>query len=189
VEARTPALVKAGPVTATDWIIDIVLIGLVVLQLIERRLSIVQVLLPVAIIIWAIVTYVHSIPTDGNNLFLITLAVVVGAAIGAGVGLLTRVRVKDGVVVVKATIIAAILWVMGMGSRLAFQLWATHGGGMSVGRFDFTYHLSTDVWASALIFMAAATIALRSAILLTRVFLTGRREGADASLLPGGVQA
>lgn len=174
--------------TTTDWIIDIVLIGLVILQLVERRLSLIQVLLPVAIVGWALISYVHSVPTDGNNLLLIVIAVVLGAAIGAGVGLLTRVRVRDGVVVVRATALAAILWVLGMGSRLAFQLWATNGGGVSLGKFDLSHHLATDVWPATLIFMAAATIVVRTVILVTRVVQTGKREGADPALLPAGVE-
>ncbi|MFV0459507.1 MAG: hypothetical protein ACK5MT_12155 [Actinomycetales bacterium] len=171
--------------TFTDWIIDIVLIGLVVLQLRERRMSVIQVLLPIVIVAWAAATYIRIVPTDGNNLLLLVIALLVGAAIGAGVGLLTRVRARDGEVVVKASALAAVLWVIGMGSRLVFQLWALGGGGESLGRFTLENSLSPDVWAPALLLMATATILVRTGILLTRVWATGRRENADASLRRG----
>ncbi|WP_137802046.1 hypothetical protein [Kocuria sp. 2SI] len=169
--------------SATDWIIDLVLIGLVLIQLFERRLSLIQVLLPVAIVVWAGTNYITTIPTDGNNLLLLVITVLIGAAIGAGVGAFTRVRVRDRVVVVKATALAAALWVIGMGSRLVFQIWATNSGGQSLGTFTVQNNLSTDVWAPALLFMAAATIIVRTVILLARVTATGRRENADASLI------
>ncbi|WP_210414810.1 hypothetical protein [Microlunatus elymi] len=43
------------------------------------------------------------------------VAIIVGAGIGAGVGLLTRVHERDGVVLLRATAWAAILWIVGMG--------------------------------------------------------------------------
>ena len=37
----------------------------------------------------------------------------------------------DGVPMAKAGLIAAALWILGTGTRLAFQLYATHGGGVA----------------------------------------------------------
>ena len=163
---------------ATDWIIDLVLIGLVVIQIRGRRLSPVQVLLPIVIVGWAIVTYVHEIPTNGNSLVLIAIAIAVGALIGIGVGLLTNLRVDSGRVIAQAGLWAAVLWVVGMGSRLVFQLFATNGGGESIGRFSVTHEIDPTAWAPALILMAAATILLRTVLLLTRA---ARLRQASAS--------
>jgi hypothetical protein len=64
-------------------------------------------------------------------------------AIGVGVGALTRVYSDaQGVVFARATIAAAALWVLGMGFRLAFQVYATHGGGASLARFSVNNQLS-----------------------------------------------
>lgn len=169
--------------TLTDWIVDLVLIGLVVVQLRERRLTSVQVLLPVAIVVWAGTTYVRTIPTSGDDLVLIVLLTAVGALIGAGVAAATRVRTRGPVVVVRASAGAAALWVAGMGSRLAFQMYATHGGGAAIGRFTAAHDLTPDVWAPAILLMAAATVLARTGILLARVRTAGR--GADTGTADG----
>lgn len=166
--------------TATDWIVDIVLIGLIVLQLRERPISIVQILLPIAIIAWALLTYVHTIPTTGNAIAFISAAIVVGALIGAGVGMLTRQRAVDGRVLVRASAGAAVLWVVGMGSRLVFQLWAENGGGVHLAAFDARHALPATAWAPALILMAAATILVRTGVILGRARLLATRTRSNS---------
>lgn len=167
--------------STADWIIDLVLIGLVVLQLRERKLSAVQILLPIVLVGWATITYIHDVPTSGNSLLLIGSTVLVGLLIGIGVGMLTRVRTRSGQVVVKATAVAAVLWIVGMGSRLVFQLFATSGGGADLGRFDATNRIDNTAWPAALIFMAAATILARTIVLLTRVSMEARKNTPRAA--------
>ena len=96
--------------TTTDWIINIVLIAIVALQIWERRLSVVQLLLPFAIVCWAAFVFVHSVPTQGNSPVAIGFIVLVGTVLGAAIGLLTRVRLRDGKVVARAGLWAAGLW-------------------------------------------------------------------------------
>ncbi|MGH3165482.1 MAG: hypothetical protein ACRDN0_06255 [Trebonia sp.] len=74
---------------------------------------------------WAGATYLHSVPTAGNDVLLIALLTAVGAVFGLFGGLLTRVRFSAGAVRVKATAGAAALWVISMGARMAFAVWST----------------------------------------------------------------
>lgn len=154
--------------TTTDWIINIVLIAIVALQIWERRLSVVQLLLPFAIVCWAAFVFVHSVPTQGNSPVAIGFIVLVGTVLGAAIGLLTRVRLRDGKVVARAGLWAAGLWVLGMAARLVFQLWATGGGAETLLRFDIDHRLSNALWPAALVFMAGATVLVRSILLVAR---------------------
>jgi len=128
----------------TDYVLDISLISLVLLQIRGRRLTRRNLILPVAISGWAAANYLHGIPTAGNDLVLVGLAAGLGITLGALCGLFTRVSTDpDGHPVAKAGAIAAILWVAGVGTRFAFQLYASHGGGASVGRFSAAHSITS----------------------------------------------
>ncbi|MGP3943320.1 hypothetical protein [Streptomyces sp. 6N106] len=152
-----------------DWLIDIALVGMVLLQLRGRRLTAKTLLLPVALVAWAATKYLHEIPTSGNDLLLITATTLIGLALGAGAGMLTRVYHNDaGEVIARATATAAVLWVVGCGFRMAFQLFATQGGDEAIGRFSTDYHLDPTAWAPAILLMAFAEVIARTAIVAWR---------------------
>ncbi|GAA1697822.1 hypothetical protein [Streptomyces yatensis] len=152
-----------------DWLIDIALVGIVLLQLRGRRLTAKALLLPVALVAWAATKYLHEIPTSGNDLVLIVATTLIGLALGAGAGMLTRVYHNDaGEVIARATAMAAVLWVVGCGFRMAFQLFATQGGDEAIGRFSTDYHLDPTAWAPAILLMALAEVIARTAIVAWR---------------------
>ncbi|MER8161855.1 hypothetical protein [Streptomyces sp. NPDC094472] len=152
-----------------DWLIDVALVGMVLLQLRGRRLTAKTLLLPVALVAWAATKYLHEIPTSGNDLLLIVATTLIGLALGAGAGMLTRVyHNDDGEVIARATATAAVLWVVGCGFRMAFQLFATQGGDEAIGRFSTDYHLDPTAWAPAILLMALAEVIARTAIVAWR---------------------
>lgn len=153
----------------TDWLIDIALVALVLLQLRDRRLTARALLLPVALVGWAAIRYLHTIPTAGNSLLLVGLTTLIGLMLGTGAGVLTRVyRAESGRTFARATAGAAVLWVVGCGFRMVFQLFATHGGGAAIGRFSADYHLAPAAWAPAILLMALAEVVARTAVLAWR---------------------
>jgi hypothetical protein len=154
----------------TDYVLDISLISLVLLQIRGRRLTRRNLILPVAISGWAAANYLHGIPTAGNDLVLVGLAAGLGITLGALCGLFTRVSTDpDGHPVAKAGAIAAILWVAGVGTRFAFQLYASHGGGASVGRFSAAHSITSgEAWVAALILMAVGEALTRTAVVAYR---------------------
>jgi hypothetical protein len=155
--------------TLTDWIIDIALIGMVVLQLRGRRMRLWMLVWPLVALGWVASQYVRAVPTGGSDLTLIVAGALLGLVLGAGSGLLTRVYREDGgSVMTRATGAAALLWVLGMGSRLAFQLFATHGGGVSLARFSAAHALDIDAWVDAILFMAIAEVLGRTAVMAVR---------------------
>jgi len=159
---------KADPVgmTLTDYILDIGLIAVVFLQIRGRRLTLRTLLLPVAICGWAIANYLHGIPTAGNDLALVALATFLGITLGGLSGYFTRVTAgPDGVPMAKAGVLAAVLWVAGVGTRFAFQLYATHGGAGAIGRFSAAHSITSgEAWVAALILMALGEALARTAV-------------------------
>ncbi len=156
--------------TFSDYLIDITLISIVLFQMRGRKLTFHSLLLPVGIVAYVAITYLKAIPTNGNNLFLIVGCAAVGATLGGLAARFTTVRVNgDGIPVAKAGLLAAGLWILGTGGRLAFQLYASHGGGPSIEHFSVAHSISTaTAWTAALILMAISEATVRTGVLAWR---------------------
>jgi hypothetical protein len=177
--------------TLSDYILDLALIGVVVLQIRGRRLTLRSLLWPLIIVAIVAGQFLHSIPTSGNDLVLIIGCAAVGALLGGLCAAFTSVTLHDdGTPFAKAGVAAAALWVLGVGMRLAFQLYATHGGADAIGRFSFAHHISllgnSDAWVAALILMAIGEAVVRSAVLAFRG-LKLRREAGMTTVSPRAV--
>ncbi len=158
--------------TLTDYAIDIALIALVALQIRGRRLTARSLILPVALVGWAAASYLHGIPTAGNDLFLVVGGAAAGITLGVLCGALTSVRQDpDGQPFAKAGVAAAVLWVLGVGTRFAFQLYASHGGAGAIGRFSAAHSITSgQAWVAALILMAIGEALARTAVLGLRAY-------------------
>jgi hypothetical protein len=158
--------------TLTDYAIDIALIAVVFIQVRGRRLTARSMLVPVVLVGWAAASYLHGIPTAGNDLPLVATAAAVGITLGVLCALFTTIRPgPDGHPVAKAGLIAGVLWVVGVGTRLAFQVYVTHGGAPALGRFSAAHSItSTEAWVAALILMAMGEALARTAVLAFRAF-------------------
>src|SRR5579875_3532181 len=165
--------------TFTDYLLNGALVLLVVRQLRGRRLTPVMLLLPLAIVTWAATHYLHGVPTAGNDVVLVGVGASIGLALGVGSGLLTRiVPAADGVPVATATIAAAALWVVGVGARMGFALYAQHGGGAAIARFSAAHSItSIQAWVAALVLMALAEVVSRTLILGYRSRFAGAFSG------------
>jgi hypothetical protein len=168
--------------TFTDYLIDISLIGLVLFQVRGRRLTTRQLLLPVGLVVFVAYTYLRAVPTAGNDLVLVIGCAALGALLGGLAGRFTSVTAgKDGVPFAKAGLVAAALWILGTGGRLAFQVYATHGGGAAIAHFSATHSITTvTAWTSALILMALSEAVVRTGILGWRAAAVRRRALAGA---------
>ncbi|MFC9589927.1 hypothetical protein ACFTUC_09095 [Streptomyces sp. NPDC056944] len=155
--------------TLTDWLVDIALILIVFRQLREGPLGPRSYLLPLGIVAFFASQYLHGLPTEGNDLVLVGVTAGVGAVLGIAGGIFTRIRSLNGALMIKAGAISAVLWVLGMGSRLAFQLWVDHGGADEVGRFSIEHRItSQQAWVTALLLMAVAEVVARLATIFVR---------------------
>ena len=169
--------------TFTDYLIDISLIALVLVQVKGRRITTRGLLLPVGIVTYVAFTYLKGIPTAGNDLVLVLGCAAAGALLGGLAGRFTTVRPDaQGIPFAKAGLAAAGLWILGTGGRLAFQVYASHGGGAAVARFS-TIHSITSVaaWTDALILMALCEAVMRTGILGWRAYAVRRETPVAAA--------
>lgn len=173
--------------TLSDYAIDIALIGLVLLQVRGRRLTVHSLLLPIGLVAYVAASYLHSVPTAGNDLLLVVGCGLIGGTLGALAGLFTTVKADgEGVPFAKAGLVAAGLWILGTGGRLAFQVYATHGGGAAVEHFSAAHSItSAAAWTSALIIMALSEAVIRTGVLSWRAVSVRRGAvGLPVGLTP-----
>ncbi|MFF7196270.1 hypothetical protein ACIOC1_23505 [Streptomyces sp. NPDC088197] len=156
--------------TSTEWITDIALLLVVFRQLREGRLDLKTFLIPLGIVAFVANSYLDTIPTAGNDLVLIGVLMSVGAALGVAGGIYTRVRTVGEHVLIKAGAVSAILWVVGMGARMGFQLWTEHAGGAhQVAQFSVAHHITSDqAWVAAFVLMALTEVVTRLATIFIR---------------------
>ncbi|MDA8323451.1 MAG: hypothetical protein M0030_27060 [Actinomycetota bacterium] len=163
--------------TFTDYVLNAAIIALVLFQIRGRRLGPRTLILPITVVAVVAASYLRAIPTAGGDLPLILAGAGAGLVLGAACGLATAVyRRPDGVVMAKAGPVAAALWVAGVGARLAFALYATHGGARAIGDFSVAHHITSgQAWVDCLVLMALVEVLSRSAVLAAKFMSTGAR--------------
>ena len=109
------------------------------------------------------------------------------AAMGAIGGLATRLRPgPGGRPLGRAGVLAASMWIAGVGARMVFYFAATHGAGPAIARFSVAHHITgPGAWTAALVMMALAGVLTRLAV----VYLRGRRLTPSTPVLAAPAQA
>ncbi len=161
--------------TTIDYLMNIGLISLVILQIRGHYVTRARLLLPLAATFVVAGQFLHAVPTAGNDLILIVVLCAIGAALGVGAALVTTVKLDGSKAFAKAGLLASVLWVVGIGARMGFVLWVSHGGQPSVARFSLEHHITSGAaWGAAFVLMAMAEVAARTGV----VFVRARRTGA-----------
>ena len=165
----------------TMYLINASLIVLVIRQIREHPLDARSLATPVLAVGCAAVLFLHSVPAGGSDLVLAAACVLTGAVMGTIGGLATRLRLgAGGRPLGRAGVLAASMWVGGVGARLAFAVAASNGAGPAIARFSVAHHITgSAAWIAALIMMALADVLTRLVI----IYLRGRRLTANASAL------
>jgi hypothetical protein len=156
--------------TFTDYLTDSLLVLLVLLQIKERKLTTKAIVRPLIIVGVAVASYLHGIPTAGNDLVLVSVLALLGLLIGVASGktILMR-RGPDGDVLARSGWASAFFWVLGMGSRFAFLIWVNNGGASTIGHFSATHSItSAEAWTVALLAMAVFEVCGRTLIQVVR---------------------
>lgn len=160
--------------TTTDYLLNAFLIGLVVLQVRGHRVTRLRLIIPVVVTVWVASQFLHGIPTAGNDLVLEIGGAAAGAVLGVLAGVATSVRRDGPGAFAKAGGLAAVLWVLGVGARVGFSLWVTHGGASTVTRFSAAHGITSGTaWAAAFILMAMVEVASRTGVLALKAVRTG----------------
>jgi hypothetical protein len=161
------------------YLINALLVLLVVRQVREHQLDLRALAVPVLAVAAAAVMFLHAVPGGGSDITLDLLCVSAGAAMGAIGGLATRLRRgADGRPLGRAGVLAAGMWIAGVGARMVFYFAATHGAGPAIARFSIAHHITgSAAWTAALVMMALADVLTRLAV----VWMRGRRLTATAA--------
>ena len=169
--------------SSADYVVDILLILVILRQLRPSEVSLRSALLPVAIMVWAGFHYLHGVPVGGNDVPLMVVLTLCGIALGVLSAVTTRAWETAGRVLARVGAAAIAFWVIGMGFRFAFAVYASSAsGGRALGRFS-AHHAITgaQAWTTALVFMAFGEVLARVALMQAR----GIRLQANAALAPG----
>lgn len=161
---------EENAVSVEDYALNLLLIAVVIRQIRGKKLTVVSLLWPVGLVALAAAKYLRTIPTAGNDLALALGGALVGAALGSLCGVFTRIHhLPDDSLLAKATGLAAALWIVGVGARMGFALFAEDGGGPAIGRFSADHHITgAAAWTACLILMALAEVVGRTGVLAVR---------------------
>jgi len=169
------------------YLVNASLILLVIRQIREHPLDARSLATPVLAVGCAAVLFLHSVPAGGSDLLLEAVCVLAGAVMGGLGGLATRLRVgADGRPLGRAGVLAASMWVGGVGARLVFAVAASNGAGPAIARFSVAHHITgSSAWVAALVMMALADVLTR----LVVIYLRGRRLAAIPADTAARIQA
>ena len=161
------------------YLINALLVLLVVRQIREHQLDARAMAVPVLAVAAAAVIFLHAVPGGGSDLALDLACISAGAAMGAVGGLASRLRLSaGGRPLGRAGVLAAGMWIAGVGARMVFYFAATHGAGPAIAAFSIAHHITgSAAWTAALVMMALADVLTR----LVVVYLRGRRLTATGT--------
>ncbi len=164
---------------ATQWILNLGILGLMLSQLGEHAATRRRLLLPVAVVAVVAVNVLQGIPTAGNDVAFEVVGGVSGALLGLAAAALIRVRTRDdGRITLTAGLGYAALWTAVIGGRMVFALWASGPGGRTLGSFSMAHHITADAWVAFFVLMALAMIGVRTAMVGVQV-LSRRLPGSS----------
>jgi hypothetical protein len=162
-------------VSAIDYAFPLLLIQSVLRQTRGKRLTSFQLAWPIAVVLWAAAEYGSGFPATTADLILVGTSAALGAALGALAGRYTTIyQDPDGALMARATFATVILWTLGTVGRLAFGLYAEHGGARAISQFNAGHGLAISAWAAALTLMALAEVLGRTLTLAPRAMKASR---------------
>jgi hypothetical protein len=160
--------------TTSEYLLNIALVGLVVLQVRGIKLTATALLVPVVMTAWAASQVLHTVPTAGNDLVLELGFAAGGCVLGVLAGVATSVLRAGAAAVAKAGVVAAALWVVGIGARVGFSLWVQHGGASVVRQFSVAHHITGGpAWGTGFVLMALAEVSSRTGVLWVKAHRSG----------------
>jgi hypothetical protein len=163
-----------GIMTITEYLMNIALIGLVVLQIRGHKITVVRLLVPIVMTVWAASQFMRTLPTAGGDPVLEVSLLLVGCGLGVLAGVATTVHRAGDLAFARAGMVAAMLWVLGIGARMGFSLWVSHGGRATVERFSALHHITSgQTWVAAFILMALAEVLSRTGVLYVKAVRSG----------------
>jgi hypothetical protein len=90
----------------------------------------------------------------------------------------------------RAGILAASMWIGGVGTRLGFVVAEGNGAGPAIARFSVAHQITgSAAWVAALVMMALADVLTRLVVIYLRGRRLAARPAASAAAVPAGGRA
>ncbi|MDH6133246.1 hypothetical protein P3T37_002641 [Kitasatospora sp. MAA4] len=160
----------------TEYCVQLVLILLVVRQIKGGKLDAASLVLPVVLIAATAAYYLRQFPTAGGDLGLELGLGALGVLIGVLCGITTRIWNTGQGVYAKAGVVAAALWIGGIGTRIVFVLAEEHTGfSKTVETFSRNQQITgAQAWVVAFVLMALGEAVARLVTIRVRARSVGR---------------
>ncbi|MFC5828762.1 hypothetical protein [Nonomuraea insulae] len=148
----------------------------------QRRITTMRMLRSVIAVAVIIAIFVHSLPTQGNDVSLQLVGIGTGLIGGLIAGaLLPAHRRGSGELYTVGGIGYALVWIVLSAGRVLFAYGAEHWFAEGLVRFSIDYRISgADTYANAFVFMSLAMVLARTAVLMTKM----RKLKAGAAAAP-----
>jgi hypothetical protein len=176
---------EGNAMNVLDYILDAVLVATIFLQFRGRRLTIRNLGLPIAIVVYFLFAYLKGVPTAGNDLYLIGGGGALGLIFGVGAGAFTRVYPGEKGIYAKAGLLAAAFWTVGVVLRTAFSLYASDGGASAdrtIGRVMHSWDItSSSAIVACLLLMVLVEVGSRQFIVGAQYFSLRKRAATSPS--------
>lgn len=146
----------------------------------RRRVTRTRLLRSVIVVAVIIPVFVHSFPTQGNDLSLQLVGIGTGIICGLIAGsLLPAHRRPSGELYTTGGLGYALVWIVLSLGRIVFAYGAEHWFTEGLVRFSIEYQISgADTYANAFVFMSLAMVLARTTVLVTKM----RRLNAAAAV-------
>jgi hypothetical protein len=168
-------------VSTFDYVFPLLLVVSVLRQVTGKHLTWFQFVWPIGLVVWATIEYIRGFPATTADVILVASSAVLGVVLGALAGRYTVIyRRADGAVMARATWATVLLWTLGTIGRLAFGLYAEHGGGPTIAMFSAAHGLAVNAWTAALTLMALAEVLGRTTTLAPRAVLATHRPAVSS---------
>jgi hypothetical protein len=173
-------------VSATDYIVNFILLLPVLRQIRETRLSSLPLVLPMLLIAAAAAACLPAVPTAGNDVALEVTLAATGLALGVLCAMATCIRRDaDGVARLRAGWVVTSLWVAKISARTCLAYAASDGAGSVVARFSAAHDITSGPrLGGGLVLMALAEVT--AGLMVTRLrarrltAATRTRSGSNA---------
>jgi hypothetical protein len=171
--------------TTTDYILNAVFVFFVLRQTRERPLDARSVIAPLIVVFFVASSYVHSIPTAGNDLVLLGALSAVGITLGLLGGLATHVRIDSNRrALARVGWVAGGLLLVGLLARMGFVLAVNNGAQHAIASFSMANQIGSAAWPLALVAMALLEVVVRIAVVQVRAQRLANAPAATAAAVP-----